>query len=146
MKAPVKSSLFHLAIVPPMALALDLLLWKPLGHPVGVLAIFAVGLPLFYIILALPALVHGLIFWKSKIENKKKGILPFSFCIITSTLGYFTWFMLWGGRIKKDIDQAVIVMALVSALTYIIFSKRLRQKADQGAGINSVTSLRDSTP
>ncbi|MDQ8209723.1 hypothetical protein QEH52_19550 [Coraliomargarita sp. SDUM461003] len=144
MKAPVKSSLVHLASVPPMALALDLLLWENSGSLGGMLTIFTLGLPFFYIILALPAFIHGLIFWKLKIEKQKKGILPFILCVTASTLGYFIWFMIWGGRIKKDIDQAVIVMALVSALTYFFFSKRRRWKADQGGVINS-ESLRSST-
>lgn len=144
MKVPVKSSLIHLASVPPMALAVDLLLWENSGPLGGMLTIFALGLPFFYIILALPAFIHGLIFWKLKIEKQKKGILPFILCVTTSTFGYFIWFMIWGGRIKKDIDQAVIVMALVSVVIYFIFSIHLRRNADQGGVINS-ESLRSST-
>ena len=144
MNAPVKSSLFHLASVPPLALAVDLLLWENSGALGGMLGIFALGLPFFYIILALPAFVHGLIFWNLKMEKQKKGILPMVFCVTTSTLGYFIWFMIWGGRIKRDIDQAVIVMGLVSVAIYLVASNLFRRKADPGGVINS-ESLRSST-
>jgi hypothetical protein len=130
MNAPVKSSLFHLVSVPPTALALALLLWESPGTLGGMLGIFALGLPFSYIILALPAIIHGLIFWKLKIEKQRKGTLPMILCVTAPTLGYFIWFILWGGKIKKDIDQAVIVMALASVMIYLISSRVFRSKAD----------------
>ena len=127
MKAPAKYSLLHVVFIPPVAMLLDLVVWFGDGPFWGLVSLFLLAVPFFFLTLAIPASIHGLLYWWVAKEKKINRILSFIVTVSISSLLYFVWFFVNGDRVKKEIDQSMIVMALSAIIVFVIFEITIRE-------------------
>ncbi|MBD5782201.1 hypothetical protein IEN85_22070 [Pelagicoccus sp. NFK12] len=124
-----KSLAFHALLIPLAAVITDLGLMFIDRFDFRAIPVAVIATPFFYIILTVPALLHGGVYWSFNWIRVKNPIVALFFTVSVATAIYYVWLNSWGGRLRDELAEATKVMAFSSLVVSSIATFKIKENA-----------------